>query len=309
MIRTVNIIIPVFNEKQNINPFFFELAKVTNRLKKYNFKYIFVDDGSTDNTVDEIKKLNNKEVFLIEFTRNFGKEAALTAGLVESPESDYYFTLDSDLQHPPEIIEEILKIKENDSDIKIIECIRKENKDNNFLRKIFNNFFYFIIRNFTNSNSSTNTTDYRFYDRQVIKHFKNLREKNRTVRFLVDWIGFKKKNVEFYANKRMYGSTKYEFSSLISLFVKTVTSFSTFPLKIILFFGTIVTILFFLLLAYMVFVKIFISDLLFSNLSFVIVLGTILLGIILTSIGLIGIYIGNIYKEVQNRPVYIKKEN
>lgn len=127
MIKTVNIIIPVFNEEQNIKPFFFELKKVTQNLKKYKFKYVFVDDGSTDRTVNEIKKLNNEDIIFIELVRNFGKESALTAGLKESPESDYYLTIDSDLQHPPEIIKEILKMIEINNDIKIVECVRKEN--------------------------------------------------------------------------------------------------------------------------------------------------------------------------------------
>ena len=193
MIKTVNIIIPVFNEEQNIKPFFFELKKVTQNLKKYKFKYVFVDDGSTDRTVNEIKKLNNEDIIFIELVRNFGKESALTAGLKESPESDYYLTIDSDLQHPPEIIKEILKMIEINNDIKIVECVRKENKDYNFLRQIFNYFFYYLIKILTNSNSFSNTTDYRLYDREVVKQFSDLKEKNRTVRFLIDWIGFKKK--------------------------------------------------------------------------------------------------------------------
>ena len=309
MIKTVNIIIPVFNEEQNIKPFFFELKKVTQNLKKYKFKYVFVDDGSTDRTVNEIKKLNNEDIIFIELVRNFGKESALTAGLKESPESDYYLTIDSDLQHPPEIIKEILKMIEINNDIKIVECVRKENKDYNFLRQIFNYFFYYLIKILTNSNSFSNTTDYRLYDREVVKQFSDLKEKNRTVRFLIDWIGFKKKKIYFNAPQRTYGKSKYKLRSLMRMFIKVFTSFSTVPLKIILIFGTFVTVGFFLLLIYMIIINFFENNIMFSNISFVIVLGVILLGIILIAIGFLGLYISNIHDEVLNRPIYIKKKN
>lgn len=306
--KKINIIIPVFNEISNIRLIVNKLDEIKSLLNNYEFKYIFVDDGSKDNTFEEIKNINKSYIKAVQLTRNFGKEAALTAGLLESENSDIYFTIDADLQHPPDLIPQMLKIYESDKDTKVVECVRKINKGYSFIRSLFSKFFYFLINNTTDTKISPLTTDFRLYDREVIEILARFKEKKRTLRILIDWIGFKTQKVEFAANQRIHGDTKYKFKDLVSLMINSITSYSTLPLKIILYLGTIILILFSVLFCFMIFSNFIIGNILFSNISFVIVAMAILLGIIMLALGLLGLYIGNIYREVLDRPLYVCKK-
>ena len=300
----VSIIIPVFNEEQNIEPLIKRLLPI---LKDLSHEIIFVDDGSTDKTTSIVKKQSerNKNIKLISFYRNFGHQMALVAGY-EVAHGDCVITIDADLQDPPEIIPQM--IEKWQTGAKIVYAKRNERQGENFFKKFTAAIFYQLINVLSDTPIPQEVGDFRLLDKQVVEYLNNLRERPSFLRGLVAWGGFPTEFVYFKRDKRFSGETHYGFFKMLNFALEGITSFSVKPLRIATYFGFTSGIFGFLGIIYELIRKAI------SPQSFVIGwagLFTAIMfigGIQLITIGIIGEYIGKIYQEVQKRPKYIIKE-
>jgi glycosyltransferase involved in cell wall biosynthesis len=303
--KKITVIIPVFNESQNILRIHGELSNVFAQISDIDFSILFVNDGSRDNCAGVIENLaeNDTTIGYIELSRNFGKEAALSAGIQNLDDDvDAFIMIDSDLQHPPPLIIELVKKWKVGFEIVVG---RRRTSSSSLRRRIGAYFFYKLINSISDTEFTPNTTDFRIVDRKVIDVIKYMTERNRMVRGLVDWTGFRKCYIEFDSPPREHGDVQYSFLKLIRLAVNTMTSFSLFPLRMTGYLGIAVALSSFLLLFVMIFDRFIFNKWGFTNLAFVIVINSFLMGIVLTSIGLIALYVGNIHSEVINRPMYV----
>jgi len=305
--KKIDIIIPVFNEEQNIRPIFNEIRRCVEKISKYKWGYIFVNDGSDDGSLEVLKDLakSNKGVKVIDLTRNFGKEIALTAGLDHSY-ADAAIFLDADLQHPPKLIPKLIDKWEKGA--LIVSTIRKNIKKQPIIRRMGSAIFYWIINRISDVKFIPKTTDFKLLDKKIINILKSFTERNRMFRGLIDWIGYKSDYIEFKAPERTTGKARYSYRKLINLAINSITSFSLKPLKLAGFLGLGITFMATILFIIMIIVKFILKSSFFSSLSFIIVGNTILIGIVLISLGFIALYIGQIHAEVINRPLYIVKE-
>lgn len=300
----LSIIIPVFNEEQNIDPLIKRLIPI---LKDSPYEIIFVDDGSKDKTPLIIKKQSakNKSIKLISFYRNFGHQMALTAGY-EIAKGDCVISIDADLQDPPEIIPQMIEKWQKGA--KIVYAKRKKREVDTFFKKFTASFFYLLINLLSDTPIPQEVGDFRLIDKQVVNFLKNLQEKPSFLRGLVAWGGFPTEYVYFDREKRYAGETHYGFFKMLNFALEGITSFSVKPLRIATYFGFLSGILGFLGIIYELIRKAI------SPQSFVIGwsgLFTAIMfigGIQLITIGIIGEYIGKIYQEVQKRPKYLVKE-
>ncbi|MCB1193083.1 MAG: glycosyltransferase family 2 protein [Leptospiraceae bacterium] len=308
--KKVSILVPVYNEGDNLFTFFNEVTKVTSQIANYEFEYVFVDDGSRDNSVKILEDLasKNKKVIVLELSRNFGKEIALTAG-IDSLKTDAVIIMDADLQHPPKYIPEFIKHWEDGFEIVATQRVSIQKQP--LFRKLGSYFFYKILNFISEFQTVPQTTDFRLLDKIVIEALKEFRERNRMVRGLIDWMGFKKTFIPFEAPERFAGEARYSYSKLVRLAVNSMTSFSLFPLRLAGYFGILISTVFGCLFIFMVLNSLFLHITVFSALSYVIVINSFLIGIVLSCLGLIALYIGHIYIEVIDRPLYIvrKKKN
>ena len=302
----ISIVIPLLNESESLP----ELYRWINEVMENNgfvYEIVFIDDGSTDNSWKIINDLKHKNsnVKGIKFRRNYGKSAALSEGFKRT-KGNVVFTMDADLQHPPELIHKLIRLWENGS--KVVVCKRIDNKDNSFFRKLCSKIFYKVSNLISSVKINPNSTDFRLLDKLVISYFKRFNETPMMYKRIVDWIGFKESIIEFSAPKRLKGKSSFTYVSLINLAVNALSTYSTLPLKIISISGLTLTFVSFLIFIWMLFYNFYISNLMFSTLAFFVILNTFLMGIVLIALGLVGIYIGNIYSQVLNRPLYIVEE-
>ena len=311
--KSISIIIPAYNEEKNILPAYSELKKVFAALEdRYSFEILFVNDGSKDNTISEIEKLaeTDKIVKFIDFSRNFGKELATTAG-INSCTSDACIMLDADLQHPVELIPNFIAEWEKGFDIVV--GVRNSSKSDGIIKRWGSSLFYSIINKIAEVKVIPNATDYRLMDRIVIDEFRRFTEINRMTRALIDWLGFKRAYINFDANERLHGTASYSFWKLFALAMNSFISLSLVPLKVAGYLGIFITGFsgvsgFYILLGKYVFHTHFAST--FSDAENLAILILFLVGIILMSIGLLALYVANVQSEVINRPMYvIRKKN
>jgi len=306
----LSLIIPVFNEEKNIQPLHEELSSTISKLDNYEFEIIFVNDGSTDNSLEEIKKIENQDqrIKTIDFSRNFGKEMAITAG-INTCQGDACIMIDSDLQHPVEKISDFLEKWKQGGEVII--GVRKSNKGEGLIKKIGSYFFYKIINKISATKIIPNATDFRLLDRIVIDEFNRMTERNRMTRGLIDWLGFKREFVEFNANPRVNGKASYSTWKLFHLAFDSIVSLSFFPLKLAGYLGVIITVLSGILGLFMFITNYVTGSLNFSGPAILAVIILFLIGIVLVCLGFIALYIANIHAEVGNRPMYIirKKKN
>ena len=305
--QLISIVIPVLCEENNIQNLYKQLEKVTKDMQRYNWEYIFVDDGSTDGSFDELQKLADadKKVKVLNFSRNFGKEIALSAG-VEAALGSAVITMDADLQHPPELIPDMIKKWEEGIDV--VATLRKRIERQSFLRKVSSRLFYWMMKKISTVEMVSQSTDFRLIDRKVVDIFRTIGEKSRMYRGIIDWMGFKKEYLEFDADARVEGNPGYSYKKLFTLAINSITSYSLFPLKIAGFLGIIITFFSGILLLIIFPTRFLFHSPYFSPLSIVAVSNTFLIGIVLICLGLIALYIGNIHKEVANRPLYIVRD-
>ncbi len=301
----VSIIIPVYNEEKNILPL---LKRLTAVVKKYSHEIIFIDDGSTDNTVKEVKKkaARNKSVKLVAFSRNFGHQMALASGY-ETAKGDCVISMDSDQQDPPEIIPQMIQAWQKG--VKVVYARREKRDVDGILKRVTASFFYKLMNFLSDFPIPQEVGDFRLLDREIVDYLNNLQERSRFLRGLVAWSGQPAIFISFKREKRFTGETHYTFSKMMNFALEGITSFSTKPLRMATYFGFLTSGLSILIIVIKV-IQHFIfnqGDWLpgWASLFFSIVF---LGGVQLITIGIIGEYIGKIYKEVQKRPQFIIKE-
>ena len=272
---------------------------------KYDFEIIFVDDGSVDGSAKALESLAEKDVQIkiIEFSRNFGKEIATTAG-INACKADACIIMDADLQHPSELIPEFLHKWEAGADIVV--GVRKHNKSDGRIKKIGSFIFYKLLNTISEVKIIPQSTDFRLLDRVVVNEFNRLTERSRITRGLIDWLGFKREYIYFNANERMNGEAGYSFIKLFQLAVTSFISLSLLPLRIAGYLGIVIVLLSGIFGIVMIIDRYFIDwNLNFSGPAILANIILFLVGIVLISLGLLAFYIGSIYKETQGRPMYV----
>lgn len=311
MSKLVSVIIPAHNEQDNIPLIYQKIKEVFLSIKdNYEYEIIFVDDGSTDNSIGVLQQLTNqdKKVKYLEFSRNFGKEIATSAGINYS-RGDAAIMIDADLQHPAELIPEFIKKWEGGADVVI--GIRTKNKKERLFRRISSWAFYRIINLIGETKLTPQATDFRLIDKKVVDEFNRLTEKTRMTRGLIAWLGFKRDSIYFKAGERRNGRATYNDLKLAKLALSAAVSHSLFPLRITGYLGIVITFLSGLLGLFILIEKYILNDPLsmhFSGPAILAVIILFLVGIILICLGLTALYIGNIQREVSNRPMYVIRQ-
>ena len=304
----ITLIIPAHNEEDNLRPFYVETHKIIQDLNNYTWEFIFIDDGSNDSTwrvINDIASLNAK-VKGIRLSRNFGKEMALTAGILESAkDATAVIFMDADLQHPPSAIPKL--IQQWELGFQIVTAQRKSIRYS-IWREMGSSLFYFMLNRFSKLNIQHKATDFRLLDRQVLEVLQTFPERNRFFRGIVDWMGFKKTSITFDSPDRADGRSTFSFRDLFNLAVNSFTSFSLVPLRITGYLGLAVTTITSLLFSYMIITHLVLGWTLFTKLAYFVVFNTLLFGIVLAALGMIALYIGNIHTEVSGRPLYIVQD-
>ena len=299
-----SIVVPVYNEEAVIDQTYRRLKQVMDSTKE-PYELIFVNDGSCDQTTALIKDFvyQDNAVKLITFSRNFGHQIAITAGM-DYASGAAVVVIDADLQDPPEVILDMIgKWKEGYS---VVYAKRTKRKGETFFKRQTARLFYRILNAFTDLDIPMDTGDFRLLDRKVCEEIKRLTEKNRYVRGLVSWVGFRQTAVEYERDERLAGETKYPLKKMIKLSLDGLTSFSSKPLKLANYVGAI---LFFFGLIYLAVLLLRISTTtVIAGWNLVMAMQLILTGILLTMMGIIGEYIGRIYDETRDRPLYIVSE-
>lgn len=304
----IAIVIPVFREATNLEYLYARLEAVTSALPQFDWRYIMVNDGSPDNSLDVLHTLarQGKKIMVLDLSRNFGKEIALTAGVHEAEDVDAVICMDADLQHPPELIPRL--VEEWQKGAEIVATIRTSIEKQPLLRRLGSHLYYWLMSKISGLQMVSQTTDFRLYDKKVVAAFRQATERERMFRGIMDWLGFRRVYVEFKADARNDGNSGYSYAKLWQLAVNSITSFSLWPLRLTGYLGGFITATSGLLLAWMLGNYLINSRLVYTPIAIVVVANTFLIGIVLMSIGLVALYIGTIHTEVVNRPLYIVRE-
>ena len=304
--KKISIIIPAYNEEESL-PFLYErLERLMDSISNYEFEILFVNDGSKDNTLNLIKEYREKDnrISYVDFSRNFGKEIGMIAGL-DYATGDAVIFMDADLQDPPELIPEMIKFWEEGYDD--VYAQRKSRAGETFLKKFTSKMYYRVLQSLTSVPIQKDTGDFRLLDRRCVNALKKLRETDRNSKSMFSWIGYKKKAVFYDRDPRVAGKTKWNYKKLIDLAIDGITSFTTSPLRI----STYIAIPTFLAL-FVYFIYVIIKCIRF-NIAIQAFQATILLilffsGIQILLFGIIGEYLGRIFNASKNRPLYLVNE-
>ena len=304
--KTIAIIIPILDELKTIKLFYNRLKIVIESIKNHNFIICFIDDGSSDESSEVIKELIriDSRVKLIILTRNFGKEAALTAGL-DNVKADAFIPMDVDLQDPPELINEMISIWS--TGVSLVLARRISRKNDTLFKRLTADIFYYIYNKFSSISIPRNVGDYRLMDKSVVDSIKLLPEKERFMKGIFAWVGYDFHIIDYERPKRSSGETKFEALKLLKLAKDGLFSFSVAPLKISSFLGYIGAIASFIYGAFIIVRTIYYGADLEGYASLITVI--LFLGSInLIVIGILGEYIGRIFIESKNRPIYLVKK-
>lgn len=307
-ITTCAVVIPVFNEKNNLKLIIDELDRAFSLIQNVDYKILFVNDGSLDKSWEVIQILaqSNKKICGIDLSRNFGKEKALSAGLKTAENHDLVICMDADLQHPPSKIPEMVQLWRSGFEMVIGVRIKTDNEA--LIRKIGSKLFYKIMNSISDLDTRPSSTDFRLFDNKVVTAINKLDEKDRLFRGLADWVGFKKTVIKFSAEQRSSGVSTFTFKNLISLALTSFVSFSLWPLKIISLIGLLITATSTILIAVLIIDSFSYQKISASPLAFGIVSIIFALGIIIFILGIISLYLSKVIEEVRNRPNYIIRE-
>lgn len=305
MKRLISIVVPAHNEQAGIIHFYDHLVK--SLPKMYQYEIIFVNDGSTDRTLSELLSLSQKGagVRILSFSRNFGKEAATTAGILNS-KGEAVILIDADGQHPVELIETFLKKWEDGAQVVI--GIRDANQKEGFIKHYGSKLFYRLFNLITNEKIIPGSTDFRLIDNEVRREFSRLDERGRITRALIDWLGFRREYVSFVANAREFGEATYGTRKLIKLAMNSFVSLTTFPLYASGYLGLIIMPLSLIVGLSIIIEQYIMGDPLSLKITGSAALGILivfLVGVILACQGLIAMYISRIYEETKGRPLYV----
>ncbi len=307
MKKLISVVIPVFNEEQNIPLVFDEIKKTLLTRPEYDFEVIFVNDGSRDNSLLEILKLSREDIRVkgLDFSRNFGKEPATSAGCHVAT-GDAVITMDADLQHPPVVMLQFLKLWEEGAEV--VYTVRKENRGAGLFKKLSSKVFYWLFNKVSAVKTESGTTDFRLMDKKVIEVFRKFPERERMFRGMIDWMGYKRAKVEFVAPERIHGVATYSYGKLFQLALNSLTSFSLLPLRLAGYIGIVIMLISGFLLLGMLVTNWVSAPNMFTPIAILGVSNMFLIGIVLISLGFIALYIARIHNEVINRPLYIVRE-
>lgn len=302
--KKISVIVPMYCEEKIVNECYARLTKNLNNIKNYDYEIIFVDDGSTDKTLELLIEISKKDenIKIISFSRNFGHQAAVTAGL-KFVTGDVIVIIDSDLQDPPEAIPEMLKLWENGNDV--IYGKRKKRKGESVLKLLTAKVFYNTLNALSETEIPKDTGDFRLIDRRVVDTINLLPEHNKFLRGLFSWVGYKQVPYEYEREERIAGKTKYPLNKMIKLAGDGILSFSTKPLKLVGILGMISLVISFLILIYSILSFVFKWNQLTPGWTSIMVTVTFFAGVQLLSIWIMSEYIARIYDESRDRPQYI----
>jgi len=296
----ISLVVPVFNETQAIDPF---LKKISTILDKTSSRWemVFINDGSSDETLETLLKHQklNKKIRILDFSRNFGKEAALSAGL-KYAKGDVVIPIDVDLQDPPEIIPKMIAFWREGYDVVL--AIRRSRDGDSFIKRITASLFYIILNKISEISIPRQAGDYRLLDRRVVNILNSLQEKNRFMKGLFAWVGFKTTHIMFDRKERQNGETSFNYLQLLNFGLNGITAFSSSILRFWTYVGCIVFGYGFCSL----FLEIFLTS---TNApSYILPTITILAGIQILAVATVGEYVSKIYNETKQRPLYVIQE-
>lgn len=299
--KTITILVPCYNEEEVINIFYEEVVKIIDKLD-YNFELLFVNDGSKDMTLNKIiaMRINDSRVSYVDLSRNYGKEIAMAAGL-DHVTGDAVVIMDADLQDPPSLIPTMIEEWEKGYDD--VYAKRSSRKGESFMKKFTSHCFYRLLSKLSNVEIQKDTGDFRLLNRKAIDALKQFRESGRYTKGLFSLIGFKKKEILFDRDERAAGKTKWNYWKLIGLAIEGITTFTIMPLRIATFIGGITGFCAFVYMIYIVLRTLIVGVELpgyASLVSIILFIGSIQL----VSIGVLGEYVGRIFNETKNRPLY-----
>jgi len=309
MMKTIELIVPCYNEETCVALFYNRIKEVFAQIPDAQFVITYVDDGSRDRTMEEIKKVlaaaEPGTVQYISLSRNFGKESAIYAGLSRST-GDYVAVLDADLQHPPELLIEMLDALEHEG----YDCAsarRVSRKGEPVFRSLLSKTFYHVINHITVIDLVPGSTDYRLMKRSVVDAIVSMSEKERFTKGIYAWVGFKNKWIEYENVERVAGKTKWNILGLFKYAVSGFFAFATTPLRGVVYLGMVIVLLAFIFAVY-VFIGASRASSARTGYASIMILMLFLGGVIITILGMIGEYMARIYMEVKNRPIYFARE-
>jgi len=304
--KLISILIPAYNEEEVLDTLMARLGNLANDTKDYSFEFLFINDGSKDKTLQIIRDFAEKDsrISYINLSRNFGKEIGMIAGL-DHAQGDAVVIIDADLQDPPELIPKMIELWEEGYDD--VYAKRKSREGETWFKKTTSKFYYKTLQSLTHIPIQKDTGDFRLLDRRVVEALKQFRESQRNTKAMFSWVGFHKKEIMYDRDPRAAGETKWNYLKLVELAIDGITSFTTAPLRISTYAGIAVSAFTFLYLVYLVVRTVFFGTDLAgypSMMAVILFLG----GVQLISLGIIGEYIGRIFNETKQRPLYLIEE-
>lgn len=304
--KKISIIIPAYNEEESLPILYERLSKLMGNMKSYEFEILFINDGSKDKTIEIIKSMREKDnrICYVDFARNFGKEIAMIAGL-DYATGDCVIFMDADLQDPPELIPELVKFWEEGYDD--VYAKRQSRKGETWLKKFTSKMYYRVLQHVTKVEIQEDTGDFRLLDRRCVNALKKLRESQRNTKSMFSWIGYKKKEVLYDRDPRIAGSTKWNYAKLMDLAIDGITSLTTSPLRISTFIAIPTFMVLFVYFIYVIAKSIIIHEAI-QAFQAIILLILFFSGIQILLFGITGEYLGRIFNETKNRPLYLVNE-
>lgn len=300
--KKISIVVPVYNEEENIEQFYKEICRVMDT-QDYDFELIFIDDGSTDDTRVFIAALEDRDCRVqgIVLARNFGHQAALTCGL-DQADGDAVITMDGDLQHPPQLVPLLLQQWETGADV--VQTIRQTTEGVSWLKKFTSNFYYKVLNRLSKVPVQPGGSDFRLMDRRVVLAFRRYREQARFIRGLIGAMGYHQTTLTFIAPQRFAGKSKFSLHKMIHFALDGIMAYSTSPLRLGLYGGVVCGFISLLLMLHVLFIKFFTGDAVPGWATITVSL-LFFCGVQLSILGIIGEYIGRVFEEVKRRPLYL----
>lgn len=300
----IEFVIPVFNEESCLDVLVSRLNAIKNNNSDIDIRVLFINDGSSDGSLEKLVGYVDEYDYIrvISLSRNFGHQYALTAGL-DNCEGDYICIIDGDLQDPPELVREMYELAKLKS-LNIVYGQRKERKGESFFKKMTALFFYRFLNTMCKVEIPKDTGDFRLIDKKVVNSLKELKETHRFIRGMVPWLGYKSAPLFYDRDSRYAGETKYTLRKMFRLAFDGIFSFSRKPLRVASYMGLLVALIGFVGLIYMIYLKLF-TDTVVEGLTVILTSVAILGGAQLLMLGVVGEYIGRIYEQTKNRPLYV----
>lgn len=306
IMKKISILIPAYNEEESLPHLQKRLIELMDKTKDYEFEVLFINDGSRDKTLEMVKKYHkeDKRFCYVNLSRNFGKEIAMVAGL-DYATGDAVIFMDADLQDPPELIPELIKHWEEGYDD--VYARRSSRKGETFMKKFTSKMYYKVLQSLTRVPIQKDTGDFRLLDRRCVNALKKLRESQRCSKSMFSWIGYKKKEVMYERDPRIAGKTKWNYKRLIDLAIDGITSFTTSPLRVSTYLAIPTFIMLFVYTIYVI-IKCVKLNIAVQAFQAIILLILFFSGVQIMLFGIVGEYLGRIFNETKNRPLYLIDE-